>query len=169
MVLLFTLTRTLTIAGFMACCAASLAAQSSVEQYQTQFNREKDPVHRAKLMPKLGRAEFDAIRRDLAAGKYDDAVKTVKVLESESVQVEDALEATGIDAEKSPAGFKEFQISVRDSIDRLNDLMAGMTADEQAPFGQARKELQEIDRVLIQRLFPRQPKAESEHGKAKPD
>jgi hypothetical protein len=120
-------------------------------------------------MPKLGRAEFDAIRRDLAAGNYDDAVKTVKVLESESVEVEDALAATGIDAEKSPAGFKEFQISVRDSIDRLNDLMAGMTADEQAPFGRARKELQEIDRVLIQRLFPRQPKAESEHGKAKPD
>src|ERR1700683_3708252 len=108
MVLLFTLTRTLTIAGLMACCAASLAAQSSLEQYQTQFNREKDPVHRAKLMPKLGRAEFDAIRRDLAAGKYDDAVKTVKVLQSESLQVENALEATGIDAEKSPSGFKEF-------------------------------------------------------------
>lgn len=167
MVLWFT--RTLTIAGFMAYCAASLAAQGSLGQYQTQFNHEKDPVRRAKLMPKLGRAEFDAIRRDLAAGNYDDAVKTVTVLESESAQTEDALEATGIDAEKSPAGFKEFQISVRDSIDRLNDLMAGMTADEQAPFGRARKELQEIDRVLIQRLFPRQPKAESEHGKAKPD
>ncbi|MGA8231396.1 MAG: hypothetical protein WB795_07930 [Candidatus Acidiferrales bacterium] len=169
MVLLFTLTRTLTIAGFMACCAASWAAQSPLEQYQAQFNHEKDPVRRAKLMPKLGRAEFEVIRRDLAAGNYDDAVKTVQALESESAEVEDALEATGIDAEKNPSGFKEFQISVRSNIDRLNDLMAGMTADEQPPFGHARKELQEIDRALIQRLFPRQPKAESEHGKAKPD
>jgi hypothetical protein len=169
MVLLFTLTRTLTIAGFMACCAASWAAQSPLEQYQAQFNHEKDPVRRAKLMPKLGRAEFEVIRRDLAAGNYDDAVKTVQALESESAEVEDALEATGIDAEKNPSGFKEFQISVRSNIDRLNDLMAGMTADEQPPFGHARKELQEIDRALIQRLFPRQPKAESEHGKAKQD
>ncbi len=169
MVLLSTLTRTLTLAGFMACGAGSLAAQSSLEQYQTQFNHEKDPVHRAKLMTKLGRAEFEVIRRDLAAGNYDDAVKTVQALESESAEVEDALEATGIDAEKNPSGFKEFQISVRSSIDRLNDLMAGMTADEQPPFGHARKKLDVIDRALIQRLFPRQPKAESEHGMTKPD
>jgi hypothetical protein len=96
-------------------------------------------------------------------------VKTVQALETESREVETGLEGTGIDAEKSPSGFKEFQIAVRDSIERLNDLMAGMTADQQEPFGHARKELEVIDRSLIQRLFPRQPKAESEHGKAKPD
>ena len=62
----------------------------------------------------------------------------------------------------------EFQISVRSSIDRLNDVLAGMTADEQAPFAHARNELEKIDRALIERLFPRQPKAESEHGKVKP-
>jgi hypothetical protein len=82
--------------------------------------------------------------------------------------VETGLENTGIDAEKSPSGFKEFQISVRSSIDRLNDVLAGMTADEQAPFAHARNELEKIDRALIERLFPRQPKAESEHGKVKP-
>jgi hypothetical protein len=169
MILLFT--RTLTIASLIACAAGILTAQNtqnSLEQYQSQFTHESNPIRRAKLMPKLHRAEFDAMRRDLAAGNYDSAVKTVKALESESVEVENGLEATGIDAEKSPSGFKEFQIAVRDSIDRLNDLLAGMTADEQAPFGHARKELEGIDRVLIQRLFPRQPKAESEHGKAKP-
>ena len=69
---------------------------------------------------------------------------------------------------RGASGQKEFQISVRDSVDRLNDLMAGMTADEQGPFGHARKELEGIDRALIERLFPRQPKAESEHGKEKP-
>jgi hypothetical protein len=169
MVLSLTLARTLIIAVFVACCAASLPAQVTLEQQQSQFNHESNPIRRAKMMPRLHRAEFDAIRRDLAAEKYEDAVKTVKALETESTQVETGLEGTGIDAEKNPSGFKEFQIAVRDSIDRLNDLMAGMTADEQLPFGHARKELEVIDRALIQRLFPRQPKAESEHGKAKPD
>jgi len=169
MVLLPTLTRTLTIALFVACCAASFAVQATLEQQQSQFNHESNPIRLAKMMPKLHRAEFDAIRRDLAAENYDDAVKTVQALETESREVETGLEGTGIDAEKSPSGFKEFQIAVRDSIERLNDLMAGMTADQQEPFGHARKELEVIDRSLIQRLFPRQPKAESEHGKAKPD
>jgi hypothetical protein len=161
-------TRTLSVAGLIACAAASLAAQNSIEQYQNQFNHESNPVRRAKIMPKLGRAEFDAMRRQLAAGDYDGAVKTVKELESQASDVETGLENTGIDAEKSPSGFKEFQISVRSSIDRLNDVLAGMTADEQAPFAHARNELEKIDRALIERLFPRQPKAESEHGKVKP-
>jgi hypothetical protein len=168
MILLLKFTRTLTIASLAACCAGTLAAQNTLEQYQNQFNHESNPIRRAKLMHKLERAEFDVMRRDLDAGSYDEAVKTVKALESEAAAVEDGLEKTGIDAEKSPSGFKEFQISVRDSVDRLNDLMAGMTADEQGPFGHARKELEGIDRALIERLFPRQPKAESEHGKEKP-
>jgi hypothetical protein len=171
MILLFK--RILTTAVSLAILAGSSAAQGSpaqaaIAQYQNQFKNESNPVRRAKLMAKLGRAEFDLIRKDLAAGDYEAAVKVVKDYETEAAEVQKGLDSTGIDAEKNPSGFKEFQIAVRESIDRLNDVLTGMTGDEQPPFGHARKELESIDHALIQRLFPRQPKAEAEHGKATP-
>jgi hypothetical protein len=62
-------------------------------------------------------------------------------------------------AEKHPAGFKQLQFSLRDSLRRLDMVIVNMTSDEQAPFLSIRSDLGEINVRLIQHLFPHEPPA----------
>ncbi len=143
------------------------APQNHVAQYREQFRRENDPVRKAKLLPRLGDAEFEVIRSDAEAGEYDTALQLLQSYRDEVASTQKALEAKGIDPEKKPAGFKELQISVRESLHRLSEILAGMTADQQAPFESVRKDLELINRSLVHELFPRQPGSSPEEDKHK--
>ena len=75
---------------------------------------------------------------------------------------------TGVDAEKHPAGFKQLQFSLRDSLRRLDAVIVNMTGDEQAPFLDIRKELEETNSHLIEHLFPHDPHAKQDHPATRP-
>lgn len=108
-------------------------------------------------MTQLGEAEFRDIREAVAAGRLGDALKSLQEYRAEVKLCSHGLDATGVDAEKHPAGFKQLEISLRQSLRRLNELLAGMTLDDQAPFLEVRKDLEDLNQHLISQLFPRQP------------
>jgi hypothetical protein len=162
-----TLVRIITAAISLTAFLARPLPQNHVTQYRDQFRRENDPVRKAKLMPRLGDAEFEVIRSDTEAGEYDTALQLLENYRDEVVSTQKALEAKGIDPEKKPAGFKELQISVRESLHRLSEILADMTADQQASFEKVRKELELINRSLVRHLFPRQPGSSPEEDKPK--
>lgn len=139
--------------------------QDRVAEFRSRFDREQDPVHRAKLMPYLGDVEFQEIKREVAEGKLSDALVILEKYRDETQSCEKDLDSRGIDAEKHPAGFKQLEISLRQSLRRLDDLLVGLPADDQKPFLAVRKELEQLNRHLVRELFPRQP--EGEQGKPK--
>lgn len=109
-------------------------------------------------MPKLGEAEFEDIRARVAAGRLPDALAILEQYRDQARECARLLDATGVDAEKHPAGYKQLQISLRESLRRLNEIMVGMTLDDQAAFLKTRKDLDELNRQLIRELFPRGPR-----------
>lgn len=125
---------------------------------QAQFNREKDPVHKAKIMVKLGRAEFDQIETDATNNNLDKAIAGTRQYQGQADSVSKALDATGKNAAKHAAGFLQLQVSVRDALRRLNNLLVGLTSDEQEPFLEVRDNLDALNRHLMLELFPSQPK-----------
>ena len=70
------------------------------------------------------------------------------------------LDAMEHDPDKHPGGYKQLEISVREMLQRLDEALVPMTADQQKPFLDIRKELDAIDHRLIHELFPRQPQAQ---------
>lgn len=124
---------------------------------QAQFDQEKDPVHKGKILVKLGRAEFDQIETDAANNNLDKAVARLRQYQAQVNSVSKALDATGRNAEKHSAGFLQLQISVRDALLRLNNLLVGLTSDEQKPFVEVRDDLEALNRHLMLELFPSQP------------
>ena len=71
-----------------------------------------------------------------------------------SSRAKKTLGAKNLDAEKHPKGFKQLEISLRQSLRRLNNLLPVLTADEQAPFLEVRADLEEMNRHLNSRTFP---------------
>ena len=147
---------------WLAALAVSLLAGPALAQNRTAklrsaFEQQAGAIEKAKLMLRLGEAEFRDARREVAAGNLPQAAAILAQYRAEAQLCAQGLEATGRDAEKHPEGFKQLQISLRQSLRRLNEILVGLPADDQAPFLAVHKDLDELNRRLIRKLFPRQP------------
>ncbi len=107
---------------------APLAAQDRLTVEQARYDQETDPVRKARE-------------------QYRDEVRHIAEL----------LKATGVDAEKKPAGFKELQISLRETVRHIDDLILTLPVDKRPFFREVRTDLVNTQNELIDALFPRQP------------
>jgi hypothetical protein len=146
-----------------ALLASAVLAQDRIADLRTRFAREPSPVSKAKLMPDLGDAEFAAIDANVVQGRLPEAIAVLRTYRDEVDSCNKGLDAMGVDAEKHPAGFKQLQISLRESLRRLDAVIVNLTTDEQEPFLEVRKDLSEVNRHLIQHLFPREAPAKPQH------
>jgi len=124
-----------------------------------EFDRERDPVDKAKKLPKLGEAHFNAARRAIRDDNIPLAITLLQEHRDLIDSTRQALLAAIPNPEKKPSGFKQVEIHVRKSLDQMTDLIAEAPANERAPFEALRSDLDRIGRQLIRDLFPRQPGA----------
>jgi len=154
---------------FAAILAVSLfpfSQQDRLQQVRSRFERETDPVRRAKLMVPLEKVEFDQIEKQVSGSELSAALDNLREYENDATGCGKSLDALGVNAEKHSAGFKELEISVRESLRRLNNVLVSLSADEQKPFLEIRDDLDQLNRHLIKELFPSQPG--NSPGAAKP-
>jgi hypothetical protein len=147
--------------------ASSAVAQDRVPELRARFQRETDPVRKAKMVPRLADAEFGDIQSDIAAGNLSDAAAIAGQLRDEAHAAQEALDSKKRDAEQHPEGYRQLQISVRESVRRLDDVLIGLAADDQKPFQEVRDDLGKLDRQLIHQLFPKGPDKSPEPAKPK--
>ena len=149
--------RVIVAAALSAILFPAARAQDRIAELQAQFNRETDPVRKAKILPKLGDAQFDQLRRQTDTGDYVQALRILGDYRNEVKTAETALKGTGVDAERKPAGFKQLEIHLRKSLRELDQTILVLPDDQRPPFQDIRQELAGIEKELIDRLFPRQP------------
>ena len=156
---MFSLAQLSSLAFGLAIVVAPLAAQEyhTTEQWRAKYVRETDPVRKAKLLLPLGDSEFKDAEAALANEKPSEALDILKQYLDEVQSCEKELDAKFPDAEKHANGYKQLQISLRGSLRRLDAMIVGLTEDDRKPFVEIRGQLDEIDRHLIQMLFPKQP------------
>src|ERR1700737_2316211 len=136
----------------MICCVAGAAADKLGEM-QARFDHEKNPVHRAKLLEKLGDAEFDEARR---AFKVNDLSTVGMVLEKYRDNVRVALEGLKkkrADAQKDSNGYRQLEIHVRRGIREADEIILRVPEEYQPPLEIVRRDLDSMDRELIRMLF----------------
>jgi hypothetical protein len=133
-------------------CVAS-AAGGRVGELQARFDHETNAVHRAKLLEKLGDAQFDETRR---AFKANDLVTVGVVLEKyrDNVRVAfEGLKKKRADAERDANGYRQLEIHVRRGIREVEEILLRIPEQFQPPLEIVRGDLDAIDRELIHMLF----------------
>src|SRR5260370_10598971 len=68
----------LVLSARLGLCCASVAAQDRVAALQAEFDRETNAVRKAKLIHKLGDAQFQEARRYGDGGDYDAVAKRME-------------------------------------------------------------------------------------------
>lgn len=137
--------------------SSSVVDQDRVPELRARFQKETDPVRKAKMLSRLADAEFGEIQSQIAAGNLSDAAAIAGRVRDEAHAAQEALDGKKRDPEQHPDGYRQLQISVRESVRRLNDILIGQAADDQKPFQEIRDDLDKLDRQLIHQLFPKGP------------
>jgi hypothetical protein len=146
---------------------APALAQDHLAELRDQFNRESDPVRKAKILPKLGDAQFELLHKEIDAGNYAQVLQIMEAYRDEVRSAEAALKASRVNAERKPAGFKQLQMHVRKGIRELDQTILAVPVSFRAPFETIRQELISVDNELINLLFPHHPGKNSKRQKPK--
>jgi hypothetical protein len=145
---------------FVAMLVAGAAmAQDRTAELRARFQKETDPVRKAQLVAPLADSEFRDMHEKIDAGDLAAAAEIAGHVRDEAQASKAALDAKHRDAEAHPEGYKKLEISVRESVRRLDDIMVSLAKDEQKPLAEVRAELETLNRELIHQLFPKRPEA----------
>ena len=154
--------RKIGIAAFsMLALCAPLAAQDPLAAALAQYQHEIDPVRKARELVKFGGEQIELAKKQLKSGDEVGSLHTLEQYRDEVLETIVALKATGVDAEKKPAGFKELQISLRETIRHIDDLIFTLPVDKRPFFREVRADLVVAQNDLIDELFPRKPDQKS--------
>ena len=154
--------RKIGIAAFsMLALCAPLAAQDPLAAALAQYQHETDPVRKARELVKFGGEQIELAKKQLKSGDEVGSLHTLEQYRDEVRETIVALKATGVDAEKKPAGFKELQISLRETIRHIDDLIFTLPVDKRPFFREVRADLVVAQNDLIDELFPRKPDQKS--------
>jgi hypothetical protein len=137
--------------------SAPAVAQDRLTADLARYEQEADAVRKARALVKLGDDQIDEARKQLKAGDDVGSLHTLERYRDEIQHVAEALKATGVDPEKKPAGYKELQISLRETIRHIDDLILSLPVDKRPFFREVRTDLVKTQNDLIDALFPRQP------------
>lgn len=141
------------LAASVISCVMCSGAEDKIAELQKRFDHETNAVHRAKLLEKLGDAQFAETRR---AFKANDLVTVGIVLEKYRDDARVALEGLKKkhpDAEKQPGGYRQLEIHVRRGIREVEEILLRVPEQYQPPLQLVREDLDRMDREMIGMLF----------------
>jgi hypothetical protein len=145
------------ISGVALLPIALQAADKKLAELQAEFDREASAVHKAKLLEKLGDAQF-AQSRD--AGKSSDYSAVDISMEKYRDNVRAAFESLKKQhpgAERHPNGYKQLEMAVRRGIREVDDTLLVAPQEYRPPLQLVRQDLIAIDDDLLRMLFPNRP------------
>jgi hypothetical protein len=132
-------------------------AAQSLADLQGRFDRETSGVQKAKLLGKLGDAQFEEARR---AGKANDYNAVGFALEKYRDNVRSAMEALKKqhpDAEKQSNGYRQLEMHVRKGIREVDETLLASPEAFKPPLQIVRQDLLGVNEELLRMLFPRRP------------
>lgn len=155
------------IAALGLVCAFSSNAQDKIAQYRDKFERDTDPVRKAKDFQQLGDAQISEFAQAAAKDDYDGALRNLSDYRAEAHTCFDGLNAAVGDAEKHPEGFRQLQIHIRKGLWEIERTIPGIPESRRPDFRAIHDDLVDLQSKLIRLLFPRDSAAPKPKAKPK--
>jgi hypothetical protein len=137
----------------LACCCSR--AQEKLPDLQARFDSESNGVHKAKMMQKLGDAQFDEAARAAKSGDFSSVGLQMEKYRDNVRAASDALEKDNPDGEHHPNGYKQLEMHLQKGLRELDELLLEAPDPYKPPLELVRKDLLTMDDKLLRCLFPK--------------
>jgi hypothetical protein len=126
-----------------------------LSELQARFDSEVNGVHKAKMLQKLGDAEFEEADRAEKSGDYA-TVGLIMEKYRDNVRVaSEALEKENPDGERHPNGYKQLEMHLQKGLREVDEFLLIAPTEFKPPLQIVRKDLLALDDKLLRSLFPR--------------
>jgi hypothetical protein len=112
-------------------------------------------VHKAKMLQRLGDAEFEEAGRAEKSGDYSTVDLLMEKYRDNVRAASDALEKENPDGERHPNGYKQLEMHVQKGLRQIDELLLIAPLEFKPPLELVRKDLVTFDDELLRSLFPR--------------
>jgi len=133
------------------------SAAGQLADLQMRFGRESDSVRKAKLLRKLGEAQFEAVRQAEKAGDNSTVGLTLEKYRDNVRATLDALKKQHPNAEKQPNGYRQLEIQARKGMREIAESLLVAPEPYKPPLEIVREDLTAMDDELLKLLFPNRP------------
>jgi len=152
---------TLILAGWLVFGTLVLPFSAAVgseteEQLLQRIQGEQNPVKKAKDEIKLARLKLAQVQSAYSQGHVETGAKLLATLVDAMQSAWKILRDSGRKASKQPEGFRELDISLRESVRALQDLGRTVSYFDRAPLENAAKQLDEMRDEVLHALFPQE-------------
>ena len=131
------------------------AVADKLSDLQARFDTETNGVHKAKMLQKLGDAEFEEATRAEKSGDYS-AVDLILEKYRDNVRAASgALEKETPDGERHPNGYKQLEMHVQKGLRQVDEILLIAPPEFKPPLELVRQDLLTFDDKLLRALFPR--------------
>jgi hypothetical protein len=144
----------MTITVLAAALCGVVAGADKLSELQSRFDSETNAVHKAKMLQRLGDAEFDEAGRAKQAGDYTTMDLMLEKYRDNVRAAAQALENENPDAERHPNGYKQLEMHVQKGLRELDEFLLEAPEPFKPPLQLVRKDLLKVDDILLRRLFP---------------
>jgi hypothetical protein len=147
--------------------AASAAPTDELKDLQARFDRENNCVHKAKMLSKLGDAQFAVIHEAEKAENYNLAAETLEKYRDNVRAALEVLRKQHPDADRQSNGYRQLEMHLGRGIREVNDALLTSPPELLPPLRLVREDLIAMDAELLRLLFPKRtnpkldPKPES--------
>lgn len=145
------------LASFLFFANTVSGVAEDVVTLQARFDKEADGVRKAKLLEKLGDAQFAQERAASKANDFSGAALILEKYRDNARAALDGLRKVHPDAERKPAGYKHLELHIQTAIREVDDLLSVAPEPYRPPLQLVRKDLLALDDELLRSLFPRRP------------
>lgn len=141
----------------LACVAFATVPpeKEKLADLQVRFDKESNPVHKAKLLTRLSAAQFEETRRLEKTGDFNSVGLLWEKFRDNARVTLDGLKKKVRDAEKHVGGYRELEIGLREGIREIDQTMLLAPAEYRPPLQIVRDDLSTMDDEVLRLLFPR--------------
>jgi hypothetical protein len=131
------------------------AAADKLSDLQARFDNETNGVHKAKMLQKLGDAEFEEASRAEKSGDYTTVDLILEKYRDNVRAASAAIEKETPDGERHPNGYKQLEMHVQKGLREVDEILLIAPTEFKPPLVLVRQDLITLDDKLLRSLFPR--------------
>ncbi len=139
----------------MAALCGFAAATEKLSELQARFDGETNGVHKAKMLQRLGDAQFEEASRAEKSGDYTTVDLIMEKYRDNVRAASDALEKENPDGERHPNGYKQLEMHVQKGLREVGEILLVAPPEFKPPLQLVRQDLLSLDDKLLRSLFPR--------------
>lgn len=127
--------------------------KADYQKYQEKLKQQTNPVGKTKVLIKMSEIDLKEALAQVQSGNLDEADKFLIRYTGVIRQATQILKDSNRNAQKNPAGFRDFEISLHLQLRRLNDLKEYYAYDQQKIVEKAAEVAQKAQQDMLLAIF----------------